>query len=270
MKKILICLLAVCMLAGLASCAKEKKNPVSEPAPQTVETQGEEAETKESTSEEQTYEKAYAELIADFKTLVEFRFSDAYGDKWYDSLLKLTLSEDFRGIIDAFVTEEQGDVVSNMIAELPISFSETGTEDFGTILHDLNQDKIPELFWVHRNHSLVAVFTYQNGSVVLLDAFWPRYQGFVSESGEVYGWGSGGAQDNRCSVFELTKEGKLEMVKGFSEGTDFFGDPSKVIYSEYIGAQKQEISAARFEELSLQYPREQSDFWNALSIEPLK
>jgi hypothetical protein len=122
---------------------------------------------------------------------------------------------------------------------------------------------------VRRDHSILAVFTVHGGEAVLLDTFWPRHKGYVSGDGELYGYGSGGEKDLRCSVYRLTEEGKLEAVKGFSSGIDYFGDPTQVNYFETTGSQRKSISSSRFEELSKQYPQEQSKSWMANPIQPL-
>ena len=266
MKKILVCLLAFCMLLSLFSCgtAKEPSEDVT-----AKETKSEEKKPEE-TKEKENTETVYADLTSDYKKLIEFRFSDGYGEKWQDKLHSVRFSDTFRGMISSFMTDDRTDVISQMIEGLDDTLSPKEIGDFGTILFDLNQDGTPELFWVRRDHSILAVFTVHGGEAVLLDTFWPRHKGYVSGDGELYGYGSGGEKDLRCSVYRLTEEGKLEAVKGFSSGIDYFGDPTQVNYFETAHSQRKSISSSRFEELSKQYPQELSDSWLKLPIEELK
>ena len=267
MKKILVCLLAFCMLFSLFSCgtAKEPSEDVKETA---KETKTEEKKPEEPKEKENT-ETVYEDLTSDYKKLIEFRFSDSFGEKWQDKLHSIQFSDDFRGMIASFMTDDRTDVISQMIEGLDDTFSPKGIGDFGTVLFDLNQDGVQELFWVRRDHSILAVFTVHGGEAVLLDTFWPRHKGYVSGDGELYGYGSGGEKDLRCSVYRLTEEGKLEAALGFSSGIDYFGDPTQVNYFETADSQRKSISSSRFEELSKQYPQEQSKSWMANPIQPL-
>ena len=271
MKKTLVYLMMLCALLTLVSCAKE--NPVTKEETKTAETKTAESVTQGDKPVEEDVaadcETAYAALTSDFQKLVEFRFSDEFTDTWYDHIKSVGFSEIFNGLLDSYASEEHDDPISNMIDKLPNSFSEQGTEDFGVIRYDLNEDRIPELFWAHKDHTIVAVFTYQNGAVTLLDTFRPGYQGYVSQQGVLYGWGTVGASDLRCSVYELTDDGTVEMILGFSSGMDILGDPTKTICYEYKGNAKTKITQSRFEELAKQYPREHGKFWLETAILPL-
>ena len=204
MKKILVCLLAFCMLLSLFSCsaAKEPSEDVKETA---KETKTEEKKPEETREKENT-ETVYEDLTSDYKKLIEFRFSESFGEKWQDKLHSVEFSDTFRGMIASFMTDDRTDVISQMIEGLDDTFSPKGVEDFGTVLFDLNQDGVQELFWVRRDHSILAVFTVHGGEAVLLDTFWPRHKGYVSGNGELYGYGSGGEQDLRHRVVVFGKQ----------------------------------------------------------------
>ena len=268
MKKILVCFLVLSVMLAFAACAKKESPEAKNPAVTDETTEEAKSETKEKT--EENYEKIYEDLTCDYKKLVEFRYSDSFDDTWYEKLDDLDFSTSFSSILSTVVTEDHSDAISGMIEGLENTFSPKGLEDFGYILYDLNKDGTPELFWVRTDYSIVAVFTVKNGEAVLLDAFGTRYKGYVSEKGELYGWGSGGEQDQRCGVYRLTEEGQLENKCGFSAGIDFFGDPTKMIYKEVTDSQTKEITAERFESLEKEYPREQSKTWTNLPILELK
>ena len=268
MKKILVSLLVLSVMLAFAACAKEESPAGKNPVVTDETTEEAKIETKENNAED--YEKIYEDLTCDYKKLVEFRFSASFGDDWYEKLDDLKLSASLRGIVAAVMTEDHGDVVSMMIDQLENTFSPQEVDDFGYILYDLNKDETPELFWVRGDHSIVAVFTVKNGEAVLLDAFGTRYKGYVSEKGELYGWGSGGSQDQRCSVYKLTEKGELETTLGFSVSVDYFGDPSQLLYNEIAGDQSKKITAERYDVLAKEYPEEQSDLWLNLPLSELK
>lgn len=273
MKKILVCLLAFCMLTALFSCGKEKTP--TEDVKKTVEeretdvSEKEETFSKETAPAEKAWERAYEELRGDLKKLIGFNAKEPLSENWYAELAKGGFSDTAKSIAAEYSEEDFIARFSGAMTEFFGSEEKKSPERFGCIEFDLNQDGTPELFWVREDHSILAVFTYWENKAVLLDAFWSRYEGFVSEKGELYGWGSSGDRDHRCSIYELNSQGELESVKSFSSGTDFFGDPTKVNYFETTGSQRQSIPSSRFEELSKEYPKEQSKAWMAMPIQSL-
>ncbi len=271
MKKVLVMLLAFCILTGLASCGKGEDSAMGETAPrQTSTVTAEETQegVKETEPAQKAYEKAYGDLVSDFKKLLEFRVSAHYGDDWVKKIGSVGFSDSFKAIAASYPEEELEGRFSYVLADLV--GGENDASGFGYVLYDLNKDSTPELFWVRGDHSIVAVFTYRNGEALLLDAFWSRYEGYVSEKGEVYGWGSGGEEDSRCSVYAINSDGLFDVSYGFSSERDILGgDLTKVNFFEYSSSDKQTVTRSRFEELSKKYPREQSKFWMDLSILPL-
>lgn len=280
MKKILACLLAFCMLVALVSCGKEKAP--FEDVKKTAEERETDVSQKETLPEEKTPEngdensekatpaaKAYEDLQGDFKELIELSIEGTIPPNWYTALTGDGFSDTLKKTVAEYSEEDFIAQFSGALSEFFSSEEKKSPERCGCIEFDLNKDGVSELFWVREDHSILAIFTYLENKAVLLDAFWSRYEGFVSDKGELYGWGSSGEQDHRCSIFRLNSQGKLEIVKSFSSGTDFFGDPTKVNYFETIDSQRQSITSSRFEELSKEYPKEQSKTWMAMPVQSL-
>lgn len=278
MKRILVCLLALCMLATLVSCGKKEKEPMTDRDTAAEETkteavQTEEAKTQEKTEEDapavKAYDKAYGELTEDFKKLLAFGADGTLSESWYEELMKTDFSDTAKAIAAEYSREDFIAQFEGAIKELFTS-DEKSAEKFGTIEYDLNKDGTPELFWVKEDHSIVALFTYGEGGAKLLDAFWSRYKGFVSEKGVLYSWGSSGARNDRCSILRWDAKGGWIVKEGFSSEPDLFGDPTKTNYFEFSDSQKKSITASRYEELSKEYPPKHSSLWTALAIQPLQ
>lgn len=252
MKRFVLFALILCMLLCFAACESSGRHETAVPT-----------ETKPQGDSAAEY---YAELVRDFKKLIEFRLSAQFDDSWYENLQNVELSDTYRKIEAGLGEREYG--WSSMMIELTNPETSFGAENFGYVLYDLDADGQLELFWVRSDHSPVAAFTYKNGEVILLDAWWSRYSGFISQDGKLYSWGSGGAADNRCTVYALTAEGVLEETYAFSGESDW--ENGTVNYFEWTEGTKTAISAQRYEELTASYPYEQSDLWLRQLVMPLK
>ena len=259
MKKLLSLLLVLCMLVCFAACASSEAGKTANSTDR--ETQPP-VETTEENQPAPSYVPLYAEMVRDFDKLIAFRQSEQFNDSWYENLQNADFSDTFFQ-----ATGNLGELAYRwdcMVIELLGPENSASQKDFGFMLHDLNGDSVPELFWLRQDYSLVAIFTYKNGTAVLLDAYWPRYRGFISQEGKLYSWGSGGAEDNHCGVYSLNAAGVLEETYAFASESD--RDNNTVNYFEFKKGTKTEISAQRFEELSALYPDQQSDFWMSLPI----
>ncbi len=212
------------------------------------------------------YVEKYEEIIKDFKTLVNFRTSDNFEDKWNNDE-EIPLSEALNTAITEFesINEDKSFHWSNTIVDLPNVDKSINTKDFGYVLYDINGDKIPELFWVRSDHTVLALFTLSpenSDKIILLDAFWQRYKCYPLED-KLYTWGSGGAMNNYCDFYELTSDGKLKETYSFKSELNEVGN--KVFFYE----NSYEITEQRFDELSNNFPKTLSDSWLRTRIVPL-
>jgi len=207
------------------------------------------------------YNAFYEELVNDYAKLIRFRFSDSFDtDRICDfpgisNTLKAALSN-LGGLESRW---------STMAFELSYNSAADNPRFYGYILQDINADGIPELFWVRNDHSIVAIFTYHNNRIVLLDAYWSRYRGYVAWNNTLYTWGSGGAADAHCSSLSLTANGSLYDGYGFYSESNW----NTVNYFEYSGAAVNRISQDRFHDLSDLYPSSHSQYWLSLPINSL-
>lgn len=211
------------------------------------------------------YVKPYVELLNDYKKLIEYRLSDKFNGS-LAFLENINFSSTYKE-----VTSNLGDLYyrwEDMILELPNSSETNCSEDFGYILYDINNDSIPELFWVRNDHSIAALFTYINDSVVLLDSFWSRYRCYGYKDRYLYCSGSSGASDNSFYAYELTSDGTLIQKYGFSSKSDWINNA--VNFYEFVDGINTSISLERYYELLDLYSYHKiSDFWCALPICPL-
>ncbi len=203
------------------------------------------------------YMSLYDDLIKDFKKIVEYQPTEIFDDNWD----KLNLSSTFMNMNNrAKFSYELG----NMADE--VTYWDDGTvDDYGYILYNLDDDGIPELFWVRDDHTILAVFTCKNNSVYVLDAFWSRYRCYISQDEKLYTQGSGGYADHQLRVYklngtELETEYLLESSLNFDSSIDYY---------EYINGQQKRISETEFYNLLKLYSDENSAFWKSLPINSL-
>lgn len=197
----------------------------------------------------------YQDLVDDFRVILQYRLSSGYDADKMESHCFSQLSETMQQIFSG--NKDSKSSLENLIEELPMSQYQQHEADFGYILHDINADGIPELFWVREDYSIAAVFTRKKEQMVLLDAFYSRYRGYISEDNAFYCNGSGGAADSDCTVYTLDGGKKKELFRfGLEDGAPF----------EAVGKEHLSVSSDRLTELWKQFPDSPSKFWKAMEI----
>ena len=263
MRKVVVFLLLMCLLAGCGirnEIKEETQNHTHNVQESTAETTVTTLPTENTGTTEATkspeiqwpggapYLSAYWDAICDYKTILEHRLSKKwdlekplpdFSDTFQEALDKDTISDDF---------------LRTMIFEA-VHFDDDRLKDFGYILYDLDGNKIPELFWVRKDYSIVAVFTYYKEELRILDMYWSRYRGNIADNGQYFTCGSDGAADNSCNIYILNK-GKLEEVFCFYRSSD--GKADTVGYYETASKVKIEIDEARFKNLSADFSENQN------------
>ena len=202
------------------------------------------------------YLPAYWDSIRDYKAIVAYRLSKAYD---MDKPLP-ALSDTMQQALDQ--NENAQGALDGIVLDLVRSTSPKAS-NYGYVLYDINKDKTPELFWVSDDSSIVAVFTYYKEKLLILDAFWSRYRGYVGANGQFYTWGSDGAADYYCTVSILNK-GKLEEV--FSCGSESSVYNDGIGYYKAVGKTKVQISEKHFYQLSDHFAETENNLWNACKI----
>lgn len=269
MKKIIVALLILSMVI-LASCGAdtEKEPETTDAADITVadettavdETTEDPFNDKDNFSEETTEDEAvdepfltlpseYTEVIEDYKNIVEFRLSDNFNSEWNNGNF---------GIYYKYHNVDIHGDFSNMIVEMLPYDQEATVASYGYVLKDINNDTIPELFWVCGEldsiYSIRAIFTIAEGKAQLLDAFWSRYKCVITDEGELYTMGSGGAAYTEYELRVLDKNSAhLTTTKEF--GTDYDHENNLALYYVSEG-EKEYISKDRFDELLTDNPYE--------------
>ena len=243
MRKFFAILIAALLILTLIACSNENGNeaastqstqatttPPTQTAPSTSETFPTETDPPEALPTEpevtEGWLAAYADLVEDFRKIIAYRMGPDFENEWDDGMQIPDVSDTLTNTVMNQVYR-WGD----MIVELPRGDKAATEAAFGYILHDLNADGTPELFWVHKDHTICAIFTYWQDTPVLLDAYWPRYSGYVNQYGQLYSLGSGGAQDTAGYILTLKDDMLLEVFEYGSE-TDSDGNAQ---YYQKIG-----------------------------------
>ena len=199
----------------------------------------------------------YQDLVNDYRAILAYRLSSGYDPEKVDSKCLRQLSDTMQQIFAA--DKDNKNMLDGLISELPMSQYQQHESDFGYILHDLNADGIPELFWVREDHSIAAVFTRKKEKMILLDGFWSRYRGYVSQSNIYSTHGSGGAADNECVLYTLDG-GKLKEQFRFGMESAYNSEEGYLLF-EAAGTEKLEITEYQFENLHDQFPDKESKYW---------
>lgn len=263
MRKVVVFLLLMCLLAGCGirnETKEETQNHTHNVQESTAETTVTTLPTENTGTTEATkspeiqwpggapYLSAYWDAICDYKTILEHRLSK----KWDLEKPLPDFSDTFQEALDKDTISD--DLLRTMIWETA-HFDDDRLKDFGYILYDLDGNKIPELFWVRKDYSIVAVFTYYKEELRILDMYWSRYRGNIADNGQYFTCASDGAADNSCNVYILDK-GKLEEVFCFYRSSD--GKADTVGYYETASKVKIEIDEARFQNLSADFSENQN------------
>jgi hypothetical protein len=198
-----------------------------------------------------TIDPAYITILNDYRTMVKFRLSEEFETDYNGDEIP-ELSQTLQQCIDTAEPYKWGDMWVEMTSGI-----NTPTEaSFGYILQDLNGDGTAEMIWLRQDRTLLALFTIQNDAPVLVDAFWPKHDGYITEQGYLFTAGSGGvATDYQVR----TMDGK--PIAQFRRDAE--------IFFETVDGKEQSIDPARFEALLQQYPTEHSGAFAALPIIPL-
>lgn len=212
---------------------------------------------KESESEAALPEELrYTAITEDFNKLVSYRLSPDFEESWNrgDSFL-------YSDTMSRALKTEAAYCWPTMIITMVDGLDSPTHDSFGWLLYDMNKDGNQELFFVREDGILLAVFTIVNDEPILLDAFWNRYKGVITENGELYTLATGGADENTYTIKSLIKTGRLTVVDSF------YMSPG-VLLNHYYDRNDEPIEQEQFNELLKRYPFELPDFWYSLSITP--
>ena len=137
------------------------------------------------------------------------------------------------------------------IYQLHKSMDENQQEELCYAFYDLNQDGNDELLILSSDLTLYAIFSNDDKTTVVLDSYWSRYRGLILNSGEIYAYGTGGAEVYEYAVSRLDPPGdKLTIVDTFGFDT---GD-----YYRKVDDVTTPISEEEFNDIFETYP----DFWD--------
>lgn len=258
MKKIVSLLICVLLSFAIVSCKQNQKDsPQNKEKVTTTAKQEKQTEEQIETSpmvDYSEYEKRYKEIIDDYKSLISFRLADDFYDRWNNNSERADISDTLEKLINS--SDDMGYKWGCMFVEM-LGDEEKPTKDMFTyVLYDMNKDKVPELFWLREDDTILAIFTLHNDETLLLDAFWARYMGVITENGELYTRGSGGAVDTVYEIKELDENG--ELITKLTFGSESTGQSYQ--YFETVDGEKNIVSEERIDALLEEYKFENIDF----------
>ena len=130
--------------------------------------------------------------------------------------------------------------------------------DYGYVLKNIDQDTIPELFWVKDDGTVLAVFTVSENRPTLLGAYWPRNRCVVLDSGDLYIHGSNGASNYEYSIQRLDPNTKTLVVieKRMRQGNQFFMQAD---------GETLEITEEEFNQSLQQHPYKNGEKWERIN-----
>lgn len=211
----------------------------------------------------------YSDILMDYETIVSYRLSDAFESDWNEGEYieeSATLTNAKKDETDERATHgvSLGEKWSYMIVGMVDGLENPTLKEFGYLFKDINRDAVPELFWVRKDGTILAVFTICDGDVILLDAFFPRYDCVVTNEGELYTFTGGGAAVNQYDIRVLSDGAELVGVHSF--GTDWDSAGEGMVYYEIVNSQKVFVDEERFEGLLTEKPFSLGSEWNGSSI----
>ena len=223
---------------------------------------GDDDETTAVLEETDPIPEEYKDVISDYKKVVEFRLSKTFEaeletGKFSEINKELSFDVDWESDGEGALEYNW----NNMIVDMTSGLKSPTLASFSYVLKDLNGDKIPELIWTNSEGSKIyAVFTIDKGKAMLLDAYWSRYVGVITDSGEIFTRGSGGS-----SVYEYTVN-KLDFEEaGLMKEILCFGRENDSYYKIEDGA-RTEISKDDFESILAGNPFKFGASWDDVEI----
>lgn len=190
----------------------------------------------------------YRTVINDLKTIVEFRISKTFEAEYNDGYFPETGEWfDFNSL-----SEQLQYAWSCMIAEMPGYPDGYSLDRYGYVLKDVNGDGIDELFFVRKDHSIIAIFTLVDGNPQLCDAFWSRYKCVITDKNEIYTLGSSGADHFDYIVKKLNFKNRFTVIKEFGADGEYY---------ETVDNERVIVDKSRFDELCNEYPLVNGESW---------
>lgn len=211
----------------------------------------------------------YSDILKDYEAIVSYRLSDTFESDWNEgryitestTLIHAKKEETDEGATDGVGL---GSKWSNMVVEMVDGLEDPTKKDFGYMFEDINGDAVPELFWIRKDGTILAVFTIRDGEVVLLDAFFSRYDCVVTDEGELYTLSSSGAAVSQYDIRALSDGARSVTVHSF--GTDWDPEGEGIVYYEIVDGQKVFVDEAHFQKLLTEEPFESGSGWSGASI----
>lgn len=205
----------------------------------------------------------YAEVINDYKRIVAFRLSPGF-EEAYNKGSFVELHGDWAKDIYAEVRLTEEDSIRYrwhcMLVDMLDSVYKPDISSFGYILSDLDNDGTQELFWVTSNRTVLAVFTVKNNQVRIVDAYHPKHQCVVLDSGELYTKSTGAANYYEYAIETLDSSSDSLLKTSIR-----FGKNENVYFID-MGGYDQTVTEDAYVKIYSEHPWIMSDYWKKQDI----
>lgn len=94
---------------------------------------------------------------------------------------------------------------------------------------DLNKNGNDEMLLLLDDYTVLAIFSYADGSPVLLDNYWNRKVCTIEKDGSIQVYGNNGAESSSFSIFEISSDDK-KLVLLSEYGTDGYDTETLIPY----------------------------------------
>ncbi len=190
----------------------------------------------------------YAQTLSNYQQIVKERLSQTFEEDYNSDVQLLSKTSPNENLKYKWHC---------MIVDMISGFANPSASSFGYTFMDMNQDGVKEMLWIREDGVVLAIYTLVDGNAVLVDAFWPRYKGIVTNNGLLYTRSSSGAEYIDFTIRTLMSDGQWDEYVSF--GIDGHTDDNQPYYYEMVEATQTEIDKTRFEELREQWPFKQDE-----------
>ena len=217
MRKVLVALLTISMiLAAFSSCT----------------TRGDTTDPQQLTGSAR--EGKYADLIVQFRSVIEFRLSASFEEEYNGGKGPVSPSSELTYEWNCMLVESISGLKNPTLAS------------FGYMVADLNNDGASEIVFMREDDTVLAIYTQIGEQAHLIGAYWSEKRCVILENGDLFVLSSGGATNFYYKV-ETYKGGSLLSVRefGLDNGRFYQKDGEDIV----------DMSEEEWNQLLASYPR---------------
>jgi len=208
----------------------------------------------------------YNKIIADYRNIVDLRCStDA--DSFLSALDSLKLSPELLSALDNHKQEQypSGGKGRERLSTTFFALNQGDAKNFGYALTDINKDGSEELVWVSGDDTILAIFTKTESGLVMVDCFFKRYYGRLTNDNKIHITSHGGSGIVINTVYTLSENGSL--IKDMCYGMDYRETESSLSYCKYVDGEQIWITEEEYNEIIAQQQAKIAEIENVVYFE---